>query len=47
MSYCFGIVRSQVMNTDLAQYPNIAAYIARIEARPGYQKGMAIANPKK
>ena len=47
MFYCFGIVRSPVMNTDLAQYPNIAAYIARIEARPGYQKAMAIANPKK
>jgi glutathione S-transferase len=47
MMYCFGIVRSQVMNTDMALYPNIAAYIARIEARPGYQKGMAIANPKK
>ena len=31
----------------MALYPNIAAYIARIEARPGYQKGMAIANPKK
>jgi len=47
MMYCFGIVRSPVMSTDLKQYPNIAAYIARIEARPGYQKAMAIANPKK
>jgi glutathione S-transferase len=47
MSYCFGIVRSPVMNTDLTQYPNISAYLARIEARPGYQKAMAIANPKK
>ena len=35
------------MKTDMAQYPNIAAYIARIEARPAYQKAMAIANPKK
>ena len=47
MMYCFGIVRSPIMNTDMALYPNIAAYIAKIEARPGYQKGMAIANPKK
>ena len=47
MFYCFGIVRSPVMNTDLAQYPNIAAYVARIEARPGYKKAMEIANPKK
>lgn len=47
MMYCFGIVRSPVMKTDMAQYPNIAAYIARIESRPAYQKAMAIANPKK
>ncbi len=47
MMYCFGIVRSPVMSTDMTLYPNLAAYIARIEARPGYQKGMAIANPKK
>ncbi len=47
MTYCFGIVRSPVMKTDMTQYPNIAAYLARIEARPGYQKAMEIANPKK
>jgi glutathione S-transferase len=47
MMYCFGIVRSPVMKTDMTLYPNIAAFIARIEARPGYQKAMAIANPKK
>ena len=47
MMYCFGIVRSPIMKTEMAQYPNIAAYIARIEARPAYQKAMAIANPKK
>jgi glutathione S-transferase len=47
MTYCFGIVRSPVMSTDMAQYPNTAAYLARIEARPAYQKAMAIANPKK
>jgi glutathione S-transferase len=47
MTYCFGIVRSPVMSTDMAGYPNISAYLARIETRPAYQKAMAIANPKK
>ena len=47
MMYCFGIVRSPIMSTDMTQYPNIATYIARIEARPCYQAAMAIANPKK
>jgi glutathione S-transferase len=46
MAYCFGIVRSPVMNTDMTKYPNLAAYIARIAARPAYQKAMAIANSK-
>ncbi|HTJ64017.1 MAG TPA: glutathione S-transferase family protein [Alphaproteobacteria bacterium] len=46
MAYCFGIVRSPVMNTDMAAYPHLADYITRIEARPAYQKAMAIANPK-
>lgn len=45
MMYCFGIVRGPAMNTDMALYPNIAAYIAHIEARPAYQKAMGIANP--
>jgi glutathione S-transferase len=31
---------------DLSPYPSFAAYRARIEARPAYQKAMAIANPK-
>ncbi|MDB5392963.1 MAG: hypothetical protein JWM91_469 [Rhodospirillales bacterium] len=47
MMYCFGIVRGPIMKTDMTLYPHISAYIAKIEARPGYQKGMAIANPKK
>jgi glutathione S-transferase len=44
MSYCFGTVRG-FLRMDITQYPNITAYIARIEQRPAYQKGMAIANP--
>ncbi len=47
MTYCFGIVRGPVMSTDMTQYPNIAAYLARIDGRPAYRKAMAIANPKK
>jgi glutathione S-transferase len=31
---------------DLAPYPNILAYLARIEARPAYRKAMALAEPK-
>jgi glutathione S-transferase len=31
---------------DLSPYPSFAAYRARIEARPAYQRAMAIANPK-
>ncbi len=45
MTYCFGIVRSPVMNTDMALYPNISSYLARIGERPAYQKAMEIANP--
>jgi glutathione S-transferase len=45
MAYCFGIVRSPVMNTDMARYPNISAYLARIGERPAYRKAMALANP--
>jgi glutathione S-transferase len=46
MMYCFGIVRSPIMSTDMALYPNIAAYIHRIERLPAFRKAMAIANPK-
>jgi glutathione S-transferase len=33
------------LDFDLAPYPNIRAYLARIEARPAYRKAMAIAGP--
>ena len=46
MAYCFGLARS-LTGGDLAGYPNLAAYIERIEQRPAYRKGMAIANPAK
>jgi glutathione S-transferase len=32
---------------DLAPYANIVAYLKRIEARPAYQKAMAVAGPTK
>ena len=33
------------LDYDIAPYPNIAAYVKRIEARPAYQKAMALAGP--
>ncbi len=30
---------------DLAPYPNVQAYLTRIEARPAYEKAMALAGP--
>jgi len=34
------------LDYDLAPYPNILAYLKRIEARPAYRKAMAVAGPK-
>jgi glutathione S-transferase len=34
------------LDYDLAPYPNILAFLARIEARPAYRKAMAVAGPK-
>jgi glutathione S-transferase len=33
------------LDYDIAPYPNITAYLARIEARPAYRKAMSIAGP--
>ena len=33
------------LDYDLAPYPNIVAYLGRIEARPAYRKAMALAGP--
>jgi glutathione S-transferase len=33
------------LDCDLAPYPNILAYLKRIEARPAYRKAMALAGP--
>jgi glutathione S-transferase len=33
------------LDYDLSPYPNVLAYLARIEARPAYQKAMALAGP--
>jgi len=46
MSYGFGLAR-RLMGGDLARFPSLSAYTQRIEQRPAYQKGMAIANPPK
>ena len=45
MIYCFRIVRGY-LQTDMAPYPELSAWIARVESRPAYQKAMAIANEK-
>jgi glutathione S-transferase len=34
------------LDYDLAPYPSILAFLARIEARPAYRKAMAVAGPK-
>ena len=34
------------MAVDTAPYPNLLAYIARIESRPAYRKAMTLAGPK-
>ncbi|MEM8501241.1 MAG: glutathione S-transferase [Pseudomonadota bacterium] len=36
---------SGMTGIDLAEYPNIQAYVQRMAARPAYQKAMAIAGP--
>jgi glutathione S-transferase len=46
MGYCLGFMASPFMNAEMALYPNISAYLARIGERPAYRKAMAIANPK-
>ena len=39
--YCFTVLRWTVpMKIDLAPYPNIQAYMKRVEARPGVQAAM-------
>jgi len=35
------------LDYDLAPYPNILAYLQRVEARPAYQKAMSLAGPRK
>ena len=34
------------LDYDLAPFPNILAYLERIEARPAYRKAMALAGPQ-
>ena len=45
MTFAFTTMR-HFLDYDLAPYPNILAYLARIEARPAYRKAMAVAGPK-
>jgi glutathione S-transferase len=45
MTFTFTTMR-HFLDYDLAPYPNIVAYLKRIEARPAYRKAMALAGPK-
>jgi glutathione S-transferase len=45
MTFPFTTMR-HFLKYDLAPYANILAYLQRIEARPAYQKAMALAGPK-
>jgi len=46
MTFPFTTMR-HFLDYDLAPYPNILAYLERIESRPAYVKAMALAGPKK
>jgi glutathione S-transferase len=45
MTFTFTTMR-YFLDYDLAPYSNIVAYLKRIEARPAFQKAMAVAGPK-
>jgi glutathione S-transferase len=45
MTFPFTTMR-HFLKYDLAPYANILAYLQRIEARPAYQKAMALAGPR-
>lgn len=45
MTFTFTTMR-HFLDYDLAPYPNIVAYLKRIEARPAFRKAMAVAGPK-
>jgi glutathione S-transferase len=45
MTFPFTTMR-HFLDYDLAPYPNILAYLKRIESRPAYRKAMAVAGPK-
>jgi glutathione S-transferase len=44
MAFPFTTLRN-FLDYDLSPYGNLAAYLARIEARPAYRKAMALAGP--
>jgi glutathione S-transferase len=44
MTFPFTTMR-RFLDYDLSPYTNILAYIKRVEARPAYQRAIAIAGP--
>lgn len=45
MAFPFTTMR-HFLDADVATYPNILAFVKRIESRPAYQKAMVLAGPK-
>ncbi len=45
MAFSFTTVH-HFLAVDMTPYPNILAYVQRVEARPAYQRAMALAGPK-
>ena len=45
MAFPFTTMR-HFLNVDVAPYPNLTAYLARIASRPAYQKAMTLAGPR-
>lgn len=45
MTFTFTTMR-HFLDYDLAPYPNIVAFLQRIEGRPAFQKAMSLAGPK-
>jgi len=45
MTFPFTTMR-KFLDVDTAPYPNLLAYLQRIESRPAYQRAMVLAGPK-
>ena len=46
MHYIIKLARTWKPDIDIAAYPHLVDWLARVEARPAFIKAMAIATPK-